>query len=251
VVALAHELGKNVVIEGVETEDDVSLLRAIGCEYGQGSFYGEPMSEREVIALLKIARRAERRLSKRSGLLRKRPIPTEAPLPAAMAARPGPSAPESTRPMNAPQVAVADGANPPPLPASRMSRGARSAQQTAAQAEAAKAAGPPPLPITRPSESANGGVHLSLPPTPLRPGSPPEPSPGAPEPDAAAPAAAGPPPLPSAPASQASAPAEPPLAAARPPPLPAQAGDPPPTKPSSLPPAIAERLAQLAGAPRK
>ena len=58
VVALAHELGKNVVIEGVETEDDVSLLRTIGCEYGQGFFYGEPMSEREVMELLKVARRA-------------------------------------------------------------------------------------------------------------------------------------------------------------------------------------------------
>ena len=50
VVALSHELGKNVVAEGVETEDDVSLLRSIGCEYGQGFFYGEPMSEREVLA---------------------------------------------------------------------------------------------------------------------------------------------------------------------------------------------------------
>ena len=58
VVALSHELGKNVVIEGVETEDDVSLLRTIGCEYGQGYFYGEPMSEREVMALLKVARRS-------------------------------------------------------------------------------------------------------------------------------------------------------------------------------------------------
>ena len=36
VVALSHELGKKVVIEGVETEDDVGLLRSIGCEYGAG-----------------------------------------------------------------------------------------------------------------------------------------------------------------------------------------------------------------------
>src|SRR6185436_10358670 len=77
VVALSHELGKNVVIEGVETEDDVSLLRSIGCEYGQGFFYGEPMSEREVLALLKVARRAERRMKKKSALVRKRPKPEE------------------------------------------------------------------------------------------------------------------------------------------------------------------------------
>jgi EAL domain-containing protein (putative c-di-GMP-specific phosphodiesterase class I) len=52
VVALSHELGKNVVIEGVETEDDVSLLRSIGCEYGQGYYYGEPMSAKDVASLL-------------------------------------------------------------------------------------------------------------------------------------------------------------------------------------------------------
>ena len=44
IVALAHELGKNVVAEGVETEEDVGFLRSIGCEYGQGFYYGEPMS---------------------------------------------------------------------------------------------------------------------------------------------------------------------------------------------------------------
>ena len=71
VVALAHELGKNVVVEGIETEDDVGLLRTIGCEYGQGFYYGEPMCEREVMQLLKVARRSEQR-KKRRGLLRKR-----------------------------------------------------------------------------------------------------------------------------------------------------------------------------------
>ena len=79
VVALAHELGKKVVIEGVETEDDVSLLRLIGCEYGQGYFYGEPMSEREALQLLRVVRRAEKRMSRKGSLLRKRPKAEEAP----------------------------------------------------------------------------------------------------------------------------------------------------------------------------
>ncbi len=61
-VALAHELGKKVVAEGIEVPDDVVFLRQIGCEYGQGFFYGEPMSDRDVIDLLRIIRKSERRL---------------------------------------------------------------------------------------------------------------------------------------------------------------------------------------------
>ena len=53
-VALAHELGKKVVAEGVETPDDVAFLRGIGCEYAQGFYYGEPIPERDVIQLLRM-----------------------------------------------------------------------------------------------------------------------------------------------------------------------------------------------------
>jgi diguanylate cyclase (GGDEF)-like protein/PAS domain S-box-containing protein len=52
VVALAHELGKEVVAEGVETQADASYLRSIGCEYGQGYYYGEPMPAKDVANLL-------------------------------------------------------------------------------------------------------------------------------------------------------------------------------------------------------
>jgi EAL domain-containing protein (putative c-di-GMP-specific phosphodiesterase class I) len=52
IIALAHELGKEVVAEGVETAADASYLRSIGCEYGQGYYYGEPMSPKDVKALL-------------------------------------------------------------------------------------------------------------------------------------------------------------------------------------------------------
>jgi diguanylate cyclase (GGDEF)-like protein len=52
VIALAHELGKEVVAEGVETQADASYLRSIGCEYGQGYYYGEPMSAKDVANLL-------------------------------------------------------------------------------------------------------------------------------------------------------------------------------------------------------
>lgn len=52
VIALAHELGKEVVAEGVETAADASYLRSIGCEFGQGYYYGEPMSAKDVGILL-------------------------------------------------------------------------------------------------------------------------------------------------------------------------------------------------------
>ena len=53
IVALAHELDKNVVVEGIETDDDAVYLRSIRCDYGQGFYYGEPMSRTEVHSLLK------------------------------------------------------------------------------------------------------------------------------------------------------------------------------------------------------
>ena len=65
IVALAHELGKKVVAEGVETPEDAALLRSIGCEYAQGFYYGEPMSDRDVLGLLKMVRKAENKLRPR------------------------------------------------------------------------------------------------------------------------------------------------------------------------------------------
>lgn len=52
VVALASELGMNVVAEGVESPEDVSFLRSIGCGFAQGFYFGEPMSQKDVIYLL-------------------------------------------------------------------------------------------------------------------------------------------------------------------------------------------------------
>lgn len=62
VASLADELGKRVIAEGVEIEDDVIFLRAIGCEYGQGLYYGEPMPKSEVVDLLQIIAKSERKL---------------------------------------------------------------------------------------------------------------------------------------------------------------------------------------------
>ncbi len=69
IVALAHELGKKIVAEGVETAEDVAFLRSIGCEYAEGPFYADAMAEREVMALLRAVRKSERKLQRR-GFLR-------------------------------------------------------------------------------------------------------------------------------------------------------------------------------------
>src|SRR6185312_1354373 len=76
VVALGHELGKKVVAEGVETAEDAAFLRSIGCEMAQGYYYGEPMPDRDVLHLLRLIRKADRRMRRR-GLVRARGKPAE------------------------------------------------------------------------------------------------------------------------------------------------------------------------------
>ncbi len=48
IVALAHELGMEVVAEGVENENDAERLRTLGCEYAQGFLFGAPLPPSEV-----------------------------------------------------------------------------------------------------------------------------------------------------------------------------------------------------------
>jgi diguanylate cyclase (GGDEF)-like protein len=44
VLSLTHALGKTAVAEGIETAAQADLLRAAGCEFGQGFHFGRPMS---------------------------------------------------------------------------------------------------------------------------------------------------------------------------------------------------------------
>ena len=43
IVGLAHNLGLEVVAEGVETEEQLALLRGLGCEFVQGFLIGRPL----------------------------------------------------------------------------------------------------------------------------------------------------------------------------------------------------------------
>jgi diguanylate cyclase (GGDEF)-like protein len=52
IVTLAHNLGMQAIAEGVETEEQLAKLRAIGCEYGQGYLFSRPIDRKSVTNLL-------------------------------------------------------------------------------------------------------------------------------------------------------------------------------------------------------
>lgn len=77
-VQAMHELGQTVLLEGLETQEQVDLARSLGIDLGQGYLLGRPMSGEELLAAL-------------PGLA---PAATAAPVAAvasASAARPGPA----------------------------------------------------------------------------------------------------------------------------------------------------------------
>jgi EAL domain-containing protein (putative c-di-GMP-specific phosphodiesterase class I) len=51
-IALAHDLGMEVVAKGAETDSDAVELYQLGCEYAQGFAFGEPMDADAAMRLL-------------------------------------------------------------------------------------------------------------------------------------------------------------------------------------------------------
>ena len=58
IVSLAHNLGMEVVGEGVETAAHLECLRALGCEYAQGFHLFPPLPAEDAARLVAPARRA-------------------------------------------------------------------------------------------------------------------------------------------------------------------------------------------------
>jgi EAL domain-containing protein (putative c-di-GMP-specific phosphodiesterase class I) len=52
IVGLAHSLDLMAVGEGVETQEQLEILRSVGCERGQGYLFAKPMSGHHLAALL-------------------------------------------------------------------------------------------------------------------------------------------------------------------------------------------------------
>jgi len=64
IVALSQSLGITTVAEGIETAEQAKRMESLGCAYGQGFFYAQPMEQAEIdkgVAGLATAVRRQRR----------------------------------------------------------------------------------------------------------------------------------------------------------------------------------------------
>ena len=53
IVMLAEKLNMDVVAEGIESDDQLALLRQIGCQYGQGYLFSRPLPSEQASAFLR------------------------------------------------------------------------------------------------------------------------------------------------------------------------------------------------------
>jgi len=53
IIALAHNLGMEVVAEGIETAEQLAQLRALKCEFGQGYLFSKPVNTATATALIR------------------------------------------------------------------------------------------------------------------------------------------------------------------------------------------------------
>lgn len=51
-VSMIQDLDMHIVAEGVETEEQLHILKDMGCEYLQGYYFSKPVPEREFLAKL-------------------------------------------------------------------------------------------------------------------------------------------------------------------------------------------------------
>jgi diguanylate cyclase (GGDEF)-like protein/PAS domain S-box-containing protein len=52
IIALAHDLKRAVIVEGIEREEDAVALRNLGCEFGQGFLFAKPLTSGEALKFI-------------------------------------------------------------------------------------------------------------------------------------------------------------------------------------------------------
>jgi predicted signal transduction protein with EAL and GGDEF domain len=68
IMSLGRYLGMEMVAEGVETAEQVSLLRSLGCEYAQGYFFSKPTDQEAMAEVLLKSRGSAYRLQQQTAL---------------------------------------------------------------------------------------------------------------------------------------------------------------------------------------
>ena len=53
VIELAHELGFEVIVEGVESEEVINVLKDFNCDYIQGYYYYKPLPYTKLVEICK------------------------------------------------------------------------------------------------------------------------------------------------------------------------------------------------------
>lgn len=53
IIELAHNLGKKVVVEGIETKEQAETIQELGSDYAQGYYYSQPLSEEDFLRFLR------------------------------------------------------------------------------------------------------------------------------------------------------------------------------------------------------
>ena len=187
IVLLAHELGHKVIAEGVEAPEDAAFLRALGCEYAQGFYYGHPMSERDAQQLIRLVAKSEKKMGRRAmkigaqrgtngaaGKEKEAPAPVTQPAIAARTNGAGPP-PEPVRtPRPANPAFATNGAGPSTIPSQAM-------PPPPMPGPGHRSAPPPNMPPPGLAAAASPGPRVMPPapppgPIPARPPAPPPPN---------------------------------------------------------------------------